>query len=284
MTQPKHNRLAAIRLAQQGRKDLDDMQVGLVARYAAAEAAITAVVGRAILSGRLGGLRFRRSQQRQIAELLAKVDALAKPRTRRVLRDAFRLGARVAKRTRLFGEADDPFSRMNRASLDLLIDNLDGRLSAATDTVGRRVDDVFRREGLRMAAVQIADERTLARATREMAERLSREGATSFTDRSGKRWGLERYAEMAIRTVTSEAQFAGTQAVMLGLGFDLVEVNKVREPCAQCKPYDGETFSLTGRAKDHPRLDRVFPIHPRCRHFILPSPLAFEERREAGVL
>ena len=81
-----------------------------------------------------------------------------------------------------------------------------------------------------------------------LQRRLVNQGVSAFTDRNGRDWGLESYARMAVKTTSAEAVFHGTQSTLIAKGLDIVEVNRVRKPCLLCKPYDGGTFSLTGRA------------------------------------
>jgi hypothetical protein len=146
-------------------------------------------------------------------------------------------------------------------------------------------EDLFRREGLKIAAAHLAREDPIPTATTQLVRALAEEGVTSFEDKLGRRWNLDTYAEMVVRTTTSEAIFQGTQTQMLARGFDLVQVNQVVGACPQCIPFENKVFSLTGRADGFPRLKITFPIHPQCRHFIFPAPEAVEERRQAlGVV
>jgi hypothetical protein len=267
--------VAALRLAKQGQKDLDTRIDALIAQFVKAEAEVAGKALRALASGRLGKLKFRRQEERAVKELLADLDELAKPRARKAVKESYRLGARVAQRA---GATGPSLSRVNQQALDVLTDNLSGRLDSATTTVGRRVEDVYRREGLRLAAANLVDEKPIEEAARELTRRLGASGVTAFVDKAGRRWGLESYADMAIRTVTSEAVNVGTQTTMLARGYDLVEVNTIHGACDICKPYEGRTYSLTGRTEGYPELEQLPPWHGRCRHFIVPSPLAFESK------
>lgn len=275
---------AAAAAANQQLDDLDPRVHALVALYVRAEARLSLIVRRALFAGRLGEARFRRAQQREAQQVIERLQQLAAPRARELVEQSFRAGGRIGGRTRLFDD-QSTYGRINREAVDLLAENLAGRLQDAHRTVGRRVDDVLRREGLRIAAEQLVAEQPVPRATRELRDRLAREGVTSFVDRAGRRWRLETYARMVVNTTKQEAVSEGTRLAMLSRGLDLVTVaghrcrHHPKDPRHPCVAWEGETFSLTGRSSEHPRLDRLPPFHPNCRHFIVPSVEAAAERR-----
>ncbi len=271
---------AAVRLAKKGMAELNELIDAMAADYVKAQADLADKAAKAVASGRLGEFRYRQTRQQEARRILQRVNRLTPLRARRVVKQSVRLGTRTARKSGIIYEQDSSFSRVEKTAINTLTDNLTHRLNDAVNTVGRRVEDVYRREGLRLAALQLSQEKPLDEATDTLVSRLRKQGVTSFVDKGGREWKLDTYAEMVIRTVSSEAVFTGTQTSIIGRNFDLVTVNKVRDPCPKCEPYDGNTYSLSGRSKKYPKLGIVFPIHPNCRHFITLSIEALEERRE----
>lgn len=255
---------------------MDPRVAALVAEYVKAEAAITRLVAEALMSGKLGSKKFRKQKQVILAGLLKKLDAAAVPKAKQLVKIAFTSGAEEARRV----VKVRPVSSMQQDAVGLLQDNLTARLGDASLTIGRRVDDVFRREGLRIAAAQLGDERTVGEATQRLVNELTKQGVTSFTDKRGANWGLEGYAGMVVRTTTSEAINQGVATTMLSRGFDLVIVEGPHDVTDQCSAYVGKVFSLSGNAKGYPHLDRLPPFHGNCRHFIRPAREALTERTE----
>jgi hypothetical protein len=160
---------------------------------------------------------------------------------------------------------------------------------AGVGFVGRRVDDPWRRLALEeLGAGQVTLE-TRRQISANLVRRLQAEGATDaltgFVDRAGKRWGLDVYAEMVVRTTTREATSRATANRLLehGLGAITVSSHPHREDV--CTPYDGKTFALPGseeaRSGRFPVIDNLSPFHPRCRHVIAPAGVAFEDFEEA---
>lgn len=245
---------------------IDSMSV----RYQRAEALLTSLVARTVLAGTLGTPRVRRAIKNQAKTMLTELDAKGIPEGAKIVEEAYQLGVRLA------AQEHHTMGAIDKEALALLQENLKGRLGDATTHVGRRVDDVFRKEALRIAAQNLGDQEIPA--SDILQRRLVRQGITAFTDRRGRAWGLAEYARMAVKTTTAEAVFIGTQNTIIGAGLDIVRINSVPNPCDQCKPYDGGTFSLTGSSKEFPFLDTTFPIHPSCQHYMTVAPQNFERR------
>ncbi len=243
-------------------------------RYQRAESILTSLVARTVLAGTLGLPKVRRAVRAQAKVMLDELDAKGIAEGTKLVEDAYQLGIRIAaQETVVQGSINDQ-------AITLLQRNLKERLGDATTHVGRRVDDVFRKEALRLAVLNLGGT-DLESSSNVLQRRLVAQGITAFQDRRGRSWGLEQYARMAVKTSTAEAVFEGTQATLIAAGLDVVEVNSVLRPCKKCQPYDGGTFSLTGRSK-YPLLDITFPIHPECGHYIVPGQGAFDERRDAA--
>jgi hypothetical protein len=255
--------------------DLEPETQLLVVEFVRAEADITRVVVDALMSNEITSPRFRRKSRALIGELVDKLKAGGIPRARQLVSRAYRRGLQTGSEA-----LNQPPSKINREAVQTIGDALEERLVEATDTVGRRVDDVFRKVGLRIAAQQITDEKTLEAAVAQTTRTLREGGVTAFVDKTGRTWGLERYAEMAIRTTTAEAINQGAYNAIVARGMDLAQVNSVEAPCPICKPFDGNVYSLTGAAEGYAVLPDLPPFHPRCRHFLVPAVGAAAERRD----
>ncbi|RTE47899.1 phage minor capsid protein [Actinobaculum sp. 352] len=76
---------------------------------------------------------------------------------------------------------------------------------------------------------------------------FTRRGIRSFRDRSGRRWTIDAYTEMAVRTGAARAQRYGYQAQLMAAGYDLVQVSGHGYSCDKCTPWEGTILSLTGQ-------------------------------------
>jgi hypothetical protein len=104
----------------------------------------------------------------------------------------------------------DVFSRVHQEAAQAIAAAMVDRMSAAVLEIGRRVDDVFRQEGMVAVARGIAAGRARVEVSREIKDRLIQAGQPVFRDRLGRIWTLDRYSEMVARTTTREAMTQGT--------------------------------------------------------------------------
>lgn len=252
----------------------------LVALYTAAELKISGWVQRVI--GRDASNRDLLQAQHAVLAELGTLKRETPDMARRLIESAFDTGNGEA--SHIIGDRHSGryLSAINSDAVTVLLDNLIEGLDGATRTVGRRVDDIFRREGLRAALQTIEHNQPEGVASDAMARRIAREGITGFVDKRGRRWKLSTYARMATRTTASEAVSHGVARKMIEQGYDLVKVSDhdckfhPGDPANPCVALEGKTVSLTGLTDGFPFLEAMPPFHPNCTHYILPSPQAFE--------
>jgi hypothetical protein len=143
--------------------------------------------------------------------------------------------------------------------------------------IRRAVTDVYQR-----VVTEVAAQTTLGTATRREAsqmvlQRLAKQGVTGFKDTAGRAWSMPSYAEMAMRTSTSQAMLQGHTDRITELGVDTVIVSNAPEECSICRPFEGKVLSLTGqttgRLKDGKTVVASLAeakgkglYHPNCRH------------------
>lgn len=104
---------------------------------------------------------------------------------------------------------------------------------------------------------------------REVKKLIEKHGFTALIDRGGKRWKIDQYAEMLVRTHVIKANGAGTKNRLLQNKVDLVEISKHANACPICQPYEGNIYSLSGNDNKRAKAPEL-PIHPNCKHSYLP--------------
>lgn len=238
--------------------------------FAALELQLSDLVQEALVSPRLDTVQERRRFQREAQRLIGGLREDFRKRARDVLESAYGEGVKVA--------GARPPGAIQRAALDTIVENASLRLHAALDTVGRRVDDSFRRVGLEQASRQLGRELPERAAAGVMRRELRQRGMTGFVDRAGRRWRLTTYSRMVIRTTTSEAGNRGVADAVTAVGRDLVRVSDDHcrfhkdDPENPCRALEGKVVSLTGRTPGYPTLKQIPPFHPNCEHNIAPAP------------
>jgi hypothetical protein len=95
----------------------------------------------------------------------------------------------------------------------------------------------------------VAGELTIEQAMQQAMDDAAKQGIGFYRDSTGRKWGLDTYSEMAIRTGTNQALRDAHAAELLAQGIDLVIVSSHANPAPQCAPYEQKILSLTG---EHP--------------------------------
>lgn len=95
-------------------------------------------------------------------------------------------------------------------------------------------------------ASTILGAQTRREATRDALLRFARHGITGFTDKSGRRWAMDAYAEMATRTGVMHAHTQAHADTLSALGQRFVLVSQHGYSCPLCGPWAGRVLSLDG--------------------------------------
>lgn len=165
---------------------------------------------------------------------------------------------------------------------NVLQDTMEDLLYATEHTemkTKRLIRDVFN-EVMKQKTIENQGLRTMEKEIKKTLERkiieqrLEKEGKVAIIDKSGKKWSLEVYLEMAIRTKIQESFRQGTVTAAIERGHDLAYISDHNTDCDKCRKYEGLIISLTGKTKGLPTLDSIrasekhLLFHPRCRHKI----------------
>lgn len=109
---------------------------------------------------------------------------------------------------------------------------------------------------------------------RQLQDRLMKQALdkkyVTLIDKNGKveQWQTSKYASMLARTKLTESQSSSTVNTAVAYGSDLVQVSSHNTTTAQCIPFEGKIFSISGTDPDFPPLTESPPYHPNCLHTI----------------
>lgn len=206
------------------------------------------------------------------------------------IRNIRRAGINLRRRGRVItGRRErDVFSQVHRDAARAIMESMLQTTNAALAQIGRRVDDVFRREGMLAVARGIAAGRARIDVSRELEERLRAAGRPVFVDRLGREWPLDRYAEMVARTTTREAMTQGTINRLREHGIQLAQVS-AHNAEDFCRYYENAIVSLNGPHPIYPPISAINggpPFHPRCVHALTPfvERLATDDEKKRGII
>lgn len=152
----------------------------------------------------------------------------------------------------------------------------------------RDVVDVYRSVIAAASARVVTGAQTRRQAAQAAWQRFVDQGIGSFQDRTGRRWRLSSYVEMAARTVAQRAAVQGQTDRLSAAGISLVYVSNAPQECRLCRPFEGRvlrldagptdtitvTHQLTGEQTTVDIADTLSGaqaaglFHPNCRHSV----------------
>lgn len=162
-------------------------------------------------------------------------------------------------------------------------------LAEVTGAVLRGTLDTYRAVIAGATGRILVGNRTRRQAAQQAWQGLVDRGVSGFTDKSGRRWQLSSYVEMATRTVTQRAAVQGQTDRLDTLDVGLVYVSNSPQECELCRPFEGQILALgagpTGQVRiEHATRDGEMVtvdvlttlvearlaglFHPNCRHSV----------------
>ena len=168
------------------------------------------------------------------------------------------------------------------ALMEHLANNLQGELVESVFTIARLENDPYRKLTLEQILRQEAAGKPWIRTSEDLIKEMETNGITGFTDKAGRRWSMQAYGNMAVRTTARQAEVA---ALLSSDEYDLWQITKVGTTCPVCAPLEGRVYSKSGTNPDYPPLTVAFGkvdpagaddlsntylnIHPNCLHSLV---------------
>ena len=240
-------------------------------------------------------LAATRDLRRAAEAIAAQLAADTGPALRDAVAAAYQAGTAAAT-TSLAGFLPDDLATAAAKAATVVTGwgGLEALANAVTADVGQKSQNILRDvEDAYRAVIAAATSRTLTgSATRRAASQsawqgLVDRGITGFTDRSGRKWQLSSYVEMAVRTVTQRAAVQGETDRLTATGIGLVYVSNAVQECVLCRPFEGRILTIagpTGRVTvEHQLTGEPVTVnvtatlteartrglfHPNCRHSV----------------
>jgi hypothetical protein len=274
----------------------DGLAQALVDLYADAERAITADMARRLRAGlrapqgteKLGAINELR---RAVQVIVARLDADLDGHVHQALTLAFARGGQAAlDELARAGRLTDAQLAAVRAALpgaeaiNRLVWTLTSTLRGTHLRILRWPLDAYREVIAATLPQTLLGTTTRLAAAQHAWDRLLDRGITGFVDRSGRRWQLASYVEMAARTGTAQAAVQGHLDRLGTAGIDLVIVSDAPQECARCRPWEGKVLHRGQRTEQVEHATRVGItvdvrvagsvteavaaglMHPNCRH------------------
>ena len=121
---------------------------------------------------------------------------------------------------------------------------------------------------------------TRRKATQDALNGFAARGIEGFTDKAGRTWHVDTYAEMATRTGAANAIRTAYEGELVARGEDLVIVTGNTYTCRLCAPWQDKVLSLTGL---YPRGTHRLPSAVGDGYVTVHVAGTLEEARAAGL-
>ena len=216
-------------------------------------------------------LRDVHELRNEISALLTNKSKLAKTKIGQGILKAYKEGVNSAER-----DAGKPQTIMKDLNVPLTIQNVlltnYNLIDDGNSKILRNVDDAYREVMAETATGLLSGVDTRRQASQKMMDKLAAKGITSFTDKAGRRWQMDSYVEMAMRTASAHAAIEGHIQTQESFGMDLMKVSSIGTTCPICAKWQGVVLSISGKTPgyhtvDEARADGLF--HPNCKHTII---------------
>lgn len=130
------------------------------------------------------------------------------------------------------------------------------------------------------AALNATGVLTRRKATQDALNGFAARGIDGFTDKAGRTWHIDTYAEMATRTGAANSLRTAYEGELVARGEDLVIVTGNTYTCRLCSPWQDKVLSLTGL---YPRGTYRLPSAVGDGYVTVHVAGTMEEARAAGL-
>lgn len=175
-----------------------------------------------------------------------------------------------------------PFASINWTMANQLIADTMEDLLFATDNTKKKIKRIIRdtvSKHLQLNAIQGESYKTIKQLIikdlqkQGLSKKIVKEGFVGVIDKGGRKWGLQNYADMVVKTKTHQAYIEGLKQQSMDTGNDLAVIPRkgATDPCAN---FEGMIISLTGQTKGYMTYEQLratnLIFHPRCSHSPIP--------------
>jgi len=238
------------------------------------------------------GAKQMSSTMSQVTYILKDIDVTNRLWATRTIRTAFTDGQTGAgasilqqglKAESLRGAASAAsFSMLATSTINSLIADTYQDLLVATKHTEQAVKDVVREvtaDTMRVKGAQQLGRKTMVRGIKKgltlrgLSRRVKEDGWVGITDAAGRRWNLNTYSDMVVRTKLQQAYVEGVRFESNKRGVDLGIITSHGATDA-CAAHEGAIVSLSGNTPGYPSYAQLKAtgeiFHPNCKHSVNP--------------
>lgn len=210
--------------------------------------------------------------QRELSDLMDDSAAMAKEITSDGLVKSYFSGKKEVSLGSRKGFPDIATADFVPHKIQRLVLETENLIDGTSFQVVRGVQDAYRKVTTDVTGGVLAGSDTVHQAAQKALNSYAARGITGFVDKAGRKWDLQSYTTMAVRTTAQRASLQGHVDRMQELGRDLVIVSTKNATCPICAPWSNMILSISGTSVKHPSIDAAKSaglFHPNCQHTLL---------------
>ncbi|PEF03525.1 minor capsid protein [Bacillus thuringiensis] len=174
------------------------------------------------------------------------------------------------------------FSMLAKQTVDAMVADTFTDLLTATEHTSKKLKRIVRQtvaEQMRLGIIQQGGRRFMSKAITEkltkqgFTKRIDDEGFVGIIDKAGRKWKLDTYTKMVVRTKLTQAHSEGmkTQGIESNIDLAVISSHSAKDSCAK---YEGLVVSMNGLTKGYTTVEELRKsnkiFHPNCEHTFYP--------------
>lgn len=261
-------------MADHGEIKLRDVRIqALIDVYHNAYENITETIIYDTTAGKIRKARTLAAIKIQLQELGDNVDAWVKAEIPQYYLDGANVAIQDLKKMGVDLSGPKGLAPINKEAIAALVDETSTAFAQSLTAIQRNAQALLGDAVKQQLNFIIADGTLTGEARKTVAASIKRaiedNGISALTDKAGKNWSFDTYAEMLVRTKAVEARNIGLQNKMLQNGYDLVQVSDHNSSHEACANWEGAILSITGNTPGYDTTDQAESdglMHPNCQH------------------
>ena len=228
----------------EGRRILEE----IIEAYAAAEANLIGLVRDALAREAIGTAGFYQRQAQALAKVQSDARRALQQLTGGLEESLQQLLISEYQATSAMVAGGAVAQGVNAPAIAAVAAEIATTLTSSHTTILRTVIDEYRRIISRGVTDAITSGQPQQQMIQGLLNKFADRGITSFTDRSGRRWSMRSYIEMALRTGVTRAQNEGRRTGYAKTGVELILTSSHIACAPQCLPFQGRVLAMRGSA------------------------------------
>ncbi len=174
------------------------------------------------------------------------------------------------------------FSMLAKQTVDAMVADTFADLLTATEHTSKKLKRIVRQtvaEQMRIGIIKQSGRRLMSKAITDQltkqgfTKKIDDDGFVGIIDRSGRKWKLDTYSRMVVRTKLTQAHSEGmkTQGIESNIDLAVISSHGAKDSCAN---YEGLVVSMNGLTAGYKTVEELRKsnkiFHPNCEHTFYP--------------